>query len=92
VKVQVLSSAFQDRIKVSALNGWNPLIFISPIDDLGLTFDYGLTMVCYYAPFVKFLLMTGCRTGEAVGLKWKHISADCKMINFCESVSTQLKI
>lgn len=47
---------------------------------------------CYYAPFVKFLFMTGCRTGEAVGLKWKHISSDYKMINFCESVSTQLKI
>lgn len=46
----------------------------------------------YYAPFVKFLFMTGCRTGEAVGLQWKHISPDCKTITFCESVSSQLKI
>lgn len=46
----------------------------------------------YYAPFVKFLFMTGCRTGEAVGLQWKHISPDCKAITFCESVSSQLKI
>jgi integrase len=46
----------------------------------------------YYAPFVKFLFMTGCRTGEAIGLKWKHISPDCSRIHFCESVSTQLKI
>ena len=46
----------------------------------------------YYAPFVKFLFMTGCRTGEAIGLQWKHVSHDCKTINFCESVSTQLKI
>lgn len=46
----------------------------------------------YYTPFVKFLFMTGCRTGEAVGLKWKHISSDCKIITFCESVSSQLKI
>jgi integrase len=46
----------------------------------------------YYASFVKFLFMTGCRTGEAVGLKWKHISPDCKTITFCESVSSQLKI
>lgn len=46
----------------------------------------------YYAPFVKFLFMTGCRTGEAVGLKWKHISPDCKTITFCESVSSQLKV
>ena len=40
----------------------------------------------YYAPFVKFLFMTGCRTGEAIGLQWKHVSHDCKTINFCESV------
>ncbi len=46
----------------------------------------------YYAPFVKFLFMTGCRTGEAVGLRWEHISPDCKTITFCESVSSQLKI
>lgn len=46
----------------------------------------------YYAPFVKFFFATGCRTGEAIGLKWKHISSDCKTITFCESVSTQLKI
>jgi integrase len=46
----------------------------------------------YYAPFVKFLFLTGCRTGEAIGLKWKHISSDFKLIIFCESVSTQLKI
>ncbi|MEP0758690.1 DUF3596 domain-containing protein [Trichocoleus sp. DQ-A2] len=47
---------------------------------------------CFYAAFVKFLFMTGCRTGEAVGIKWKHISQDCKLITFCESVSSQLKI
>lgn len=46
----------------------------------------------YYAAFVKFLFMTGCRTGEAIGLKWKHINPDCSKIHFCESVSTQLKI
>lgn len=46
----------------------------------------------FYAPFVKFLFATGCRTGEAIGLRWKHISPDCKTITFCESVSTQLKI
>lgn len=46
----------------------------------------------FYAPFVKFLFATGCRTGEAIALKWKHVSFDCKTITFCESVSTQLKI
>lgn len=50
------------------------------------------SLYSYYVPFVKFLFMTGCRTGEAVGLQWKHISADCRTITFSESVSTQLKI
>lgn len=30
----------------------------------------------YYLPFVKFLFGTGVRTGEAIGLRWKHISSD----------------
>lgn len=39
----------------------------------------------YYTNYVKFLFMTGCRTGEAIGLKWKHISKDCQKITFSES-------
>lgn len=39
----------------------------------------------HYASFVKFLFFTGCRTSEAIGLKWKHINPDCQKINFCES-------
>jgi integrase len=38
---------------------------------------------CYYSfytDFVKFLLWTGCRTGEAIGLRWKHLSDDCSSI------------
>lgn len=27
----------------------------------------------HYTNFVRFLFMTGCRTGEAIALKWKHI-------------------
>lgn len=46
----------------------------------------------YYAPFVKFLFWTGCRTGEAIALQWQHVSPDCTQITFCESVSTQLRI
>jgi integrase len=40
----------------------------------------------HYAPFVKFLFWTGARTSEAVGLKWKHISPDFKIITFSEAV------
>ena len=40
----------------------------------------------HYAPFVKFLFLTGCRTSEAIGLQWKHISPDLKTITFSEAL------
>ncbi|MDZ8221847.1 site-specific integrase [Nostoc sp. ChiVER01] len=46
----------------------------------------------HYAPFVKFLFWTGCRTGEAIALQWKHINPECTQINFCESYDSQLNI
>ena len=30
----------------------------------------------YYAPYVEFLVSTGCRPSEAIGLQWKHVTAD----------------
>jgi len=30
-----------------------------------------------YADYVEFLFSTGCRTGEVIGLCWKHLSDDC---------------
>lgn len=46
----------------------------------------------HYAPFVKFLFWTGCRTGEAIALQWKHISSDCTQITFSESYDSALGI
>lgn len=40
----------------------------------------------HYTSFVRFLFMTGCRTSEAVALKWKHINSDCSKITFLEAV------
>jgi integrase len=40
----------------------------------------------YYAPFVEFLFMTGCRPSEAIALQWKHISSDLRTINFEQAV------
>lgn len=40
----------------------------------------------HYTPFVVFLFLTGCRTSEAIDLKWKHINSDCSRITFCEAV------
>jgi integrase len=41
----------------------------------------------HYADFVEFLFSTGCRIGEAIGLKWKHLSDDCSHVWIGESVS-----
>jgi len=40
----------------------------------------------HYAPFVRFLFLTGCRTSEAIGLQWKHISPDLDTITFSEAL------
>lgn len=40
----------------------------------------------HYAPFVKFLFLTGCRTSEAVGLQWQHIDLGLTTITFQEAV------
>jgi len=41
----------------------------------------------HYADFITFLFGTGCRFGEAAGLKWKHISDDCQTVWIGESVT-----
>ena len=40
----------------------------------------------HYTSFVEFLFFTGCRTSEAIGLQWKHISPDLKTITFSEAL------
>lgn len=40
----------------------------------------------HYADFVKFLFLTGCRTSEAIGLQWKHISPNFEFVIFSEAV------
>jgi len=46
----------------------------------------------HYAPFVRFLFLTGCRTGEAIALQWKHVNHDCAIITFSESYDSALRI
>ena len=41
----------------------------------------------YYSDFVEFFLGVGCRTGEAVALRWKHFSDDCGAVWIGESVT-----
>jgi integrase len=44
-----------------------------------------------YADFVEFLFGTGCRTGEAIGLRWKHVSDDCSIVWIGEIVTRGLR-
>jgi len=46
----------------------------------------------HYYNFIRFLFLTGCRTGEAIGLQWKHISKDCKVITFSDSLDSYLRV
>ncbi|MEH2190293.1 MAG: tyrosine-type recombinase/integrase [Nostoc sp.] len=39
----------------------------------------------YYAPLIKFMFWTGCRTGEAFALTWGDISPDCCQISINKS-------
>jgi integrase len=41
----------------------------------------------HYADFVEFLFGTGCRTSEAIGLRWKHLSDDCSTLWIGETLS-----
>jgi integrase len=36
----------------------------------------------YYYSFVRFLFLSGCRPGEAVGLQWKDIASDYSRVTF----------
>jgi integrase len=44
----------------------------------------------FYAPYVKFLLHTGCRPEEAIALKWKHVEKN--RIYFCDAMPTDVRI
>lgn len=46
----------------------------------------------HLAPIIKFLFWTGCRTGEAVALKWRDIKWDRETISFRRAYSQRLKI
>lgn len=45
----------------------------------------------HYAGFVEFLFGTGCRTGEAIGLCWKHLNEDCSTVWVGEGLSRGIR-
>ncbi|MCC3486521.1 MAG: site-specific integrase [Microcoleus sp. PH2017_15_JOR_U_A] len=42
-----------------------------------------------YSPFVEFLLYTGIRTGEAVGIRWQDIDIERRLIFIKQSISRE---
>ncbi len=42
---------------------------------------------CHYHELVCFLFGTGCRFGEAVGLRWRNVADDFSHIIICEAIS-----
>ncbi|WP_261226244.1 tyrosine recombinase XerC [Ancylothrix sp. D3o] len=45
----------------------------------------------HYGDFVEFLFGTGCRTGEVIGLQWKHFNDDCSVAWIGESLSRGIR-
>jgi integrase len=39
----------------------------------------------HYADYVEFLIGTGCRLGEAIALRWRHLNDDCSVCHFIEA-------
>lgn len=46
----------------------------------------------HFTPIIKFLFWSGCRTGEAVGLKWRDIKWDRELITIRRTFNPKLKI
>lgn len=46
----------------------------------------------HYVPIIKFLFWTGCRTGEAVGIKWRDIKWNDEKIVFRRTYNEKLKL
>lgn len=44
----------------------------------------------HYVPFVMFLMATGCRTAEAIGLRWKHVDLGTGTVTISESMPKDL--
>ena len=42
---------------------------------------------CHWKPLFTVLLGTGCRIGEVIGLRWKDIDYEKRMININHSVT-----
>jgi integrase len=66
------------RVKVPKTKGPNPFTS-EEIGNIVMGFRTD-RYYAFYSDYVEFMLGTGCRPGEAIGLKWKHIAEDCASV------------
>lgn len=62
-----------------------------PFDRLEVDKILGAITGKHYEDFVKFLLSTGCRMGEAAGLTWDCVSEDCRRITINATKTNSLR-
>jgi integrase len=55
-------------------------------DEVQVILDAFGWLAPHYAPFVRFLFMTGVRTSEAIGLRWGHIDLSRNELTISESL------
>lgn len=83
----IKTNPFQSLPKITSrkkLGSINP--FTQQERDLIIQAFESNTYYSHYSSFVRFLFLTGCRTSEAIGLQWQHVSQDLSTITFCEAV------
>ncbi|MBD2085076.1 site-specific integrase [Coleofasciculus sp. FACHB-542] len=86
---EIISKTASSRSRMSFTKEERDAI-ITAFEDNTYSSKFSPVSHSYYAAYVKFLFLTGCRPEEAIALKWKHIQNN--RIVFCEAVATDLKI
>lgn len=60
------------------------------LEEIRLILEGFDTLAPHYSPFVRFLMSTGVRTSEAIGLRWGHVDFDRGEITIKESLPKDL--
>lgn len=72
-------------IRVKAYNWRNIDAFSETERDAIISAYESNVTYCGYTDFIRFLFLSGCRLGEAIALRWSHVSKNCDEIYFCET-------
>ena len=93
IKEKYIKSNPLEDIKTRKNDESNPARNAFTDEELRLLLDYfekSPRLMKYYLPFIKFLMYTGCRNGEAIGLKWDCIDFVNKRIHIRRSYTRSI--